>query len=333
MNQDLCQDFLDGILNNDSVAPNKNLFFKCKEDTCDGNLIETNEGLYICEECGITNHTLIDHTGDYNGDNINGGIINPHFQKSSLGTSIDAKSYHPLKRVSVWGYRPYSEKSLCDIFTEIERICMIHNIKRAVIDNAQIIFKNISQVKHQSGKNQGKKIILRNQRRRGLIGACVYKGALLQKQPRSEEQVASMFDLTLQQLRQGIKMIDTFLTDNFSTDPQEEIPSFVQRFCHELALDTEKQSMAVKIARNICRLQITCGHQSTSVAATAIILMGERLGVTITKKQLQQVTFTSDITINKTFKLVHTYKNIVADDSHTDIYLQLLHKAQNERNI
>ena len=78
-----------------------------------------------------------------------------------------------------WGQMPYKERSLSSVLIDIDSKCKKYNITKAVIDYSKILYRNIREGVHTSGKSKGKNIIIRGINRRKIIAACVFYGANL----------------------------------------------------------------------------------------------------------------------------------------------------------
>jgi hypothetical protein len=158
-------------------------------------------GYNVCEDCGVINEYFLDKTPEwttYESSEENNGrcgcATNFFLPKSSLGTSIKGKGFSRIEVLHRWGNMPYKERSLFGVLQDIEYRCRKNNIKKSIIDNAKILYKNINDTKHQTGDNKGKSHIFRGVNRKSLIAACVFYGAKLQGEPRSPKEIGDIFE-------------------------------------------------------------------------------------------------------------------------------------------
>ena len=203
------------------------------------------KGYNVCEDCGVINAYFLDKAPEwttYESSEVSNGrcgcATNYFLPKSSLGTSIKGKGFSRIEVLHRWGNMPYKERSLFEVLKTIEHNCRKHGIKKSIIDNAKILYKNISDTKHQTGANKGKSIIIRGVNRKSLIAACVFYGAKLQGEPRSPKEIGEVFDLTLTNVTSGCRKFLDLMEKNILTyDIQTSQSSdFIDRFNTKLKI-------------------------------------------------------------------------------------------------
>ncbi len=303
-------------------------------------LIEsTNDGHLICEECGVINQQLLNKKPEWNAfgsskDGENGRLgcpTNYFLPKSSLGTSIGGNSFSRIKRLQDWGKMPYKERSLWQVMKNIEAKCVKYNITKAIIDNAKILYKNISDSKHEDGENKGKHIIIRGMNREGLIAACVYFGCKLQGNPRSPKEIADIFEIKITKVTKGCRkfldiMRDRILMYNL---PSSQSTDFIERACRKLQINSSYTEIAHRISDNVNKLDLASDHQPPSVAAGSILLMSEIYSLDISKKNISDTFKITEVTIFKTYKKIAPYGKILISDEKTDKAVKMLNKKYN----
>lgn len=319
INDDSLWNILDNITDDNIKKSSKYICTDCNSS----NIIYTSgRGSYVCGDCGIENQELFDESPEWNnyddkGDNIRcGTYINPFYPKSSLGTTINASGYSKVKMLRSWGQVSYKEKSLSEVLNDIESKCKKYNITKAIIDNTKILYRNIRDLKNDNGKN----IIIRGINRKQIIAACLYFGAILQKFPRSTNEVADIFELDIKQVTKGCRNFLDIMKDNFiifNIKPSHG-SDFIERFGYKLKISKEAIQLAKIISDNSVKLDLTSDHQAISLTAASILLAINILKENINKKVVSEIFEISDVTISKTYNKMIPYKDILVDYELTD---------------
>lgn len=299
----------------------------------------TVKGYNVCEDCGIINEYFLDKAPEWttyeSSDESNGRCgcaTNSFLPKSSLGTSINGKGFSRIEVLHRWGNMPYKERSLFDVLKTIEHNCRRHNIKKSIIDNAKILYKNINNTKHQTGNNKGKNIIIRGVNRKSLIAACVFYGAKLQGEPRSPKEIGEVFGLTLTNVTSGCRkfldlMEKNILTYNIQTSQSSD---FIERFNNKLKIQKTYINIAKRISVNINKLDIASNHQPRSVAAASILLTSHIHQLGIPKKNISKEFNISEVTITKAFKEIQTHEKMIINDEITTKVYNILHNITDD---
>jgi transcription initiation factor TFIIIB Brf1 subunit/transcription initiation factor TFIIB len=321
--------------NNDDELLSNNICIICKASNL---VVDTNKSVYTCQECGAENGAVFDQRPEWTsyeeGTQENGrcGVAtNPFLPKSSMCTVIGGKGFSKLKMIQNWNQMPYKERSLSDVLQNIERNLKTYKITKAIIDNAKILYKNISEIKHNDGINKGKTIIIRGLNRSGLIAACAYYGSKLQGMPRSTKEIADIFGLKLTQVTKGCrKFLELInyqsLTYNLHSSHSYD---FIERFGYKLKLKKNHIDIAIKIAQNINKLDIASDHQPTSVASGSILLTSHIYELNVLKKDISDIFGISEVTIIKTYKKIYPYKKILINNDLTDLLLKKINQKMN----
>lgn len=290
---------------------------------------DTSSGILVCKACGQVIGELLDANPEwrqYDDDNKGeparcGMPINQLLPQSSLGTSISGRGRNRIKTLHGWNSMPYKERSLNLVLKEIHSRCDRGNILKCIEDDAKIMYKKISECKHIKGKNKGKTIIIRGSNRKGLIAACVFFACRKKGATRSPKEIADIFDLKYTEITKGCKNLLKLnkirkieLTADYSS-PEH----FITRYCHELKIKQEYIDVALKITKNIQKLNIASIHTPISIATGSILLMAEEKGLRfLTKRRIADKFHVSEVTILKTYKKLCQYADIVKDNTATD---------------
>ncbi len=305
---------------------------KCKN--CNGVNLLKNDSHYICEDCGTINNEILDRGMEYNNDNNNsrvGCAINPFLPRSSMGTKLGGNSkFRRLTEIQRWEQMVYRERSLLEVLKFIQKICETNNIQKSIVDNAQILFKNINNSKHLHGDKKGKQIIIRGENRIGLIAACIYYGSKMQKDPRTQKEIAKICNLNVTSVTRGCRKFREILQENEILDLVKpcDLLSYIERYCIKLKLNDDNINKCKKIANNIVKLDIASDHQPPSIAVGCIMLLTDINNLNINIKDISTKFKISEVTITKTYKKLSVIKHIINDDKLVDEYI----KKQDEYN-
>jgi transcription initiation factor TFIIIB Brf1 subunit/transcription initiation factor TFIIB len=223
-------------INNTEICKKIN---KSCPDCGDRNIIDDQmRGRCVCGNCGreileyFDNSIEMSNWDEKNDSDRCAQQTNYFLPQASLGTSIGGGN-SKLKRLHIWSQMPYEERSLYDVLQEIETKCRRENIPKAVIDNARNLYKKFTEQK----TKEGKKIIIRGDNRKSLIAACVLEGAKMQKLPRSNKEIAKIFDLKVKHITSGCRKLFEVMDYNIydcirSSKPED----FIDRFKGKLKL-------------------------------------------------------------------------------------------------
>lgn len=303
----------------------------CKHCLSAAMLFDSNQSKNICSNCGAESNEVFETRPEWSNyedgvqDNGRCGVAtNPFLPKSSMGTVIGGSGYSRLRMLQSWNQMPYKERSLSEVLQHIEKNLKTYKITKAIIDNAKILYKNISEIKHMDGPNKGKNIIIRGLNRCGLIAACAFYGSKIQGSPRSTKEIADIFGIKLTQVTKGCRKfleLHNYKSTTYNLN-SSHAQDFIERFGYKLKLKKNHIDIAIKIAENINKLEIASDHQPTSLAAGSILLVSYLYELNILKKSISDIFGISEVTITKTFKKIQPYKTILIDDKKTEIILR-----------
>jgi transcription initiation factor TFIIIB Brf1 subunit/transcription initiation factor TFIIB len=213
---------------------------------------------------------------------------------------------------------PYKERSLSDTLQNIEHICKKSNILKCVIDNAKILYKQISEQKYISG-NKIKNIIIRGNNRKGIMSACLYYGSKLQGYPISIKEIGNLFNIKIKSVTKGCRKFMELMKQNnlISTMLSITPKDYIERFCNKLKLNREQIEKIYKIAINVTQLYLASNHQPTSISAGSIMIYAYIYKINIPKKMISELFEISIVTIDKIFKKIFPFRKIIISDELT----------------
>lgn len=325
----------DDLATSDSTKVNNNNSqnsLSCTNCNNSDNIIEDNsQGIIVCKNCGQVLDSIMDINPEWRnlyegGDNTHHGVgVSKLLPQSSLGTTIGGGNFKSrIKTLHRWSAMPYRERSLQQVFKQFQERCAKIGILKCIEDDAKIMYKTISECKHIDGKNKGKFIIIRGKNRINLIAACIFFACKRKGVSRSPKEIADIFEINYTDITKGCKNFQKIIKKgnidiNTGFSKSED---FVERYCKELHIKEKYTNEAIKIAKNINNMNIATVHTPFSIATSSILLMAEINNITtINKKQIAKKFGVSEVTINKTYKKVKEYKDILNDQIKVDDYI------------
>ena len=286
-------------------------------ERCEHILAFSEEGFLTCtnNKCGIIYKDLVDQTAEWRyygaDDNQNsdptrcGMPINPLLQESSYGCKVlcyGPMSYEmrKLRRDTEWQSMPYKEKSQYDEFQIITTMSHNSGIPKMIIDDAIVYHKKISE----SGTS------FRADNRDGIIAASIYIACRINNCPRTAKEIAQIFNLDATSATKGCKnalsIINVLEKDmnhkektNFGKTKPE---AFIERYCSKLNINIELTKLCQFISMKIEKMDVMPENTPPSIAAGVVYFISQLCKLNISKKDVKNVSETSEVTINKCYK-------------------------------
>jgi len=218
------------------------------ETCCDKIINHTiNEGITMCRQCSNTISNIVDGpewrfygvNDTKSSDPTRCGMpVNQLLPESSVGTSISNRGGNTdmfkLRRYQRWNGMPYKERSLLKVFDEITRKSKDNDLPSIIIHEAHSLYKVVSATKISRGSN-----------RSGIIAACVYFSCKINNVPRSTNEIADIFNITVPVMTKGCKKFQEIMQMNkvdinrINDTSTISIDDFIDRFCSKLSLSEE----------------------------------------------------------------------------------------------
>ncbi len=291
-------------------------------DLCESMLAVTDEGLLGCtnKKCGIIYRDIIDQSAEWRyygaDDNSNsdptrcGMPINPLLKESSFGCKVlclGKTSYEmrKIRRYTEWQSMPYREKSQYDEFQRISIMAQNAGIPKLIIDDAMRYHKTVSEQKTFRGLN-----------RDGIIAASIYISCRINDFPRTAKEIATIFYLDNTSATKGCKnamqILNTFesqLDDEQKTKLCKTKPSdFIDRYCSRLNINNELTKLCNFVAIRIERNNLIPENTPQSIASGIVYFISQVCHLNITKTDVNRISDTSQVTINKCYKKLEEMK-------------------------
>ena len=312
------ESLLDGLTTNKHIKETVEKSLETSENCviCKSSEIIINNGQLICKECGNINYEIIDTNPEwryYGSDDSKfsdptrvGLPTNDLLPQSSLGSTISfryGESYEmkKIRNYHLWNAMPYKERSLYNVFDNIQIRAINNGIPLCIIEEAKILYKQISDVRIHRGSN-----------RNGIIASCIYKACRLQGCPRSAKEIAEMFQLNISHMTKGCKKFDEIINMNVCKNSNmsnnvTKSSDFVQRFCSKLNIGNNVCQICSYVCEKAEQFNLVSKCIPPSIAAGSIFLVCSLLKINITKKEISKTCQISEVTISKCYKNLYNY--------------------------
>jgi len=292
-------------------------------ERCESMLAFSDEGFLTCtnSKCGIIYKDLVDHSAEWRyygaDDNQNsdptrcGMPINPLLEESSYGCKVlcmGPMSYEmrKIRRYTEWQSMPYKEKSQYDEFQIITIMAQNAGIPKMIIDDAIVYHKKISEYE----------LSFRGDNRDGILAASIYISCRVNNYPRTAKEIAQIFHLDVTSATKGCKnalaIINNLEKDmdnkektNFAKTKPE---AFIERYCSKLNINNELTKLSQFISMKIEKKDIMPENTPPSIAAGVVYFISQICKLNISKRDVKNVSETSEVTINKCYKKLEKIK-------------------------
>lgn len=290
---------------------------------CKSVLIIMEDGFPTCtnNKCGIIYRHTLDYSPEwryFGADDKNandstrcGNPINPLLQESSFGCKVlcSSKSSYEMKKIrkwTEWQSMPHKEKSLYDVFQYITVMAQNSGIPKIFIDEAMVIYKDISEQK-----------IFRGLNRDGIKAASIYISCRLNGCPRTSHEISEIFKLDKASATNGCSMAMGILNNLERNDEHSQknelcstTPSmFIERYCSKLNIPSELMMLSKFVATKLEKMNCISHNTPYSIAAGIIYFIAQNCNLNISKMDIKQICGVSEPTINKCYKKMEAIKD------------------------
>jgi transcription initiation factor TFIIB len=306
-------------------------------DCCAHPLFITDEGFLACTNrtCGVIYTDIIDQGAEWrfygaddnqSGDPTRCGMpMNPLLKESSIGCKVicPAKSSYEMRKIrryNEWHSMPYKEKSQHDESQHIMLLANQAGISKCIIDDAMRYHQKLSEAKSFRGLN-----------REGIIAATIYISARLNNCPRTAKEIATIFHLDNTSATKGCKNamsiineLEQEMNNNEKTTLCNTTPiSFIERYCSKLNINTELTKVCKFIATRIEKNNLIPENTPHSIAAGIVYFVSQEFNLNVSKKNVNNVSEISEVTINKCHKKLETLRELLIPQTIRDKYAKM----------
>ena len=302
---------------------------------CNIHMRWSDEGFMTCpnQTCGFMCMDIVDSSPEwryYGGEDNNsvdptrcGMPINPLLPESSFGCKVmnsGSASYEirKLRRYTEWQSMPYKEKARYDDFQIITTLAKNANISQIIIDTALVyLIKITSQDKSFRGTN-----------RNGILAASIYLSFKKHGCSRDETEIANIFNLDISTTTTGCKTALTIINTIESALPEEERTfwikttplDFVERYCSKLNISEDLRKYCMFVSKVVEKQNLMPANTPTAICVGIIYFVSQLCNLNKTKREIHQISFISEVTINKCYKILENHKNILVPKQILDKY-------------
>lgn len=281
----------------------------CSE--CGSTDLLKHHGHSICGICGTDLGPVLQgddgsmfHDADKSGNTHRlSNSANALLQRSSLGTSIGGGSYkyRSMMRYHKYNSMPYKERSQWKIFKQIKAACDEIHIPKSICDEAQRLYKQISESCNTRG-----------QHRQGLIASCLFYACKYEGVPRTSKEIAKIFNVEFQNLTKAMKKFREIIGSKKDQSSMSTALDYIPRFCDQIGFQSREIFIAECMVAKCYILKILPECTSVSLAATILYVLNEHIVLSskITKALISKVCRLSEVTILKCYRKLQQKKQI-----------------------
>jgi len=317
---DLFNDFNDIKLSN-KKEEKENIYSTCINKDCNSSDINLYDNTYVCNNCNTLQEKYIDNQAEwryYGNDDSKkndptrcGMPENNLLPELSLGSIISNDyntSYYmyKIRKYQKWNSTSYRERSLFEIIDNITLNASNSGIPQSIIDEAKVLYKDISTKKISRGTN-----------RNGLIASSVYMSCKKHKVPRSAKEIAKVFNIDVTTMTKGCKKFHDITKSNVICSNPED---FIIRFCCNLNISDKYLNLCKSIINKADDYSIVSENAPPSIAAGVIFLVSNLCSIGIQKKDISKNCDISEVTINKCYKKLVKYKKLLITNEDINNY-------------
>jgi transcription initiation factor TFIIB len=308
--EDMIKIMNDFYENKDSLKKEEN---KCINKDCNSDKFTLEDSNYICSECNTLQGRFIDEGAEwrYYGHNDSktsdptrcGMAASDLFPEFSLGSVIayeygkNSVDMRNLVRYQKWNSTSYKERTLYHTVEHIYIHASNNGISQTIIEEAKTLYKSLSEQSLHRGLS-----------RSGVIASCLYWSCKKNKVPRSAKEISKMFNIDITTLTKGSKIFHNTLKINVDSTTAKD---FIIRFCSNLKLDKPIVDLCIRIVDVTEELGIITQNTPPSLASSIIYLVCTICKLDISKKQISEINSISEVTINKTYKNLYKYRDLI----------------------
>jgi transcription initiation factor TFIIB len=169
-----------------------------------------------------------------------------------------------------------------------------------IINDAIIYHKKISEYD----------LTFRGNNRDGIIAASIYISCRVNNYPRTAKEIATIFNLDVTSATNGCKNALSIINNlEKDMDNKEKTnlgkikpEAFIERYCSKLNINNELTRLCQFISMKIEKMDVMPENTPPSIAAGVVYFISQICKLNISKRDVKNVSETSEVTINKCYK-------------------------------
>lgn len=262
--------------------------------------IVIDEGLQVCDKCGIIFDNVIDEGAEWRNYEDNKGkdqcrtgfATSELLPESSYGSIVSFKGLSSasdkmkaIQRLSSWAMSSNSQRSWMGIFDAIQTSCTHAGLPKAIMMEACGLYKQLEHAQK-----------VRGETRRATMGAAVFVACRNHGAPRSHEEVSSLFLVNIRSLCKAI----TNFSETENTVLQTQI-GIAERLCANMKLNDDQRDKVMGLLHEIStKSEDEFEHTpKTIVAGVVAHVMGLK-----TKTHMKEISTVSGVSALSIHKIV-----------------------------
>ena len=320
--------------NNLNDSFNENNDYKFKTDTINQNdqeqCINCNifsdfkieDGYKWCSECGENNGIYIDTSPEwrYYGSEDSkscdptrcGMPVNNLLYNMSCGTMISSRGnsleVKRLRTIHKYITSNYNDRAILSIFENLNIVGLNNNINSMIVEDAKKIYKDIRDIK-----------ICRGINRDALVATCLMTSLNINNVSRSQKEIAEIFNINqthITQARKKLLELNNYIKNDLVYSINITTPdNFIPRFCSSLNIEDKYISLMKLICKKVQKLPDISENTPPAIASGIIYLICYVCKLNVTKKNISDICKISEVTINKCFKKLLIFVDLLFSDS------------------
>ena len=285
------------------------------------------DGYYWCELCGENNGLNIIETAEwrfYGSEDSKsvdptrcGCPSNNLLYSMSCGTIISSKGNSPevkrLRTIHKYITSNYNDRAILKIFDNLTIVATNNNINAIIIEHAKKIYKDIRDVKISRGIN-----------REALIATCLMTSLNINNVSRSQKEISHIFNIKQCHITQGRKKLielNNYIKNNIIYKLNiTKSEHFIPRFCSSLNIDKKYIDLMLLLSKKTNMINEISENTPPSVATGIIYYISYLCRLNISKKEISTLCNISEVTINKVYKKLLNYTDLLISDNIKKIY-------------
>jgi transcription initiation factor TFIIB len=285
------------------------------------------DGYYWCNDCGENNGINIIETAEWryygsedskmNDPTRCGGSSSNLLYNMSCGTMISSKGNSPevkrLRTIHKFITSNYNDRAILKIFDDLTIIASNHNINGIIIEHAKKIYKDIRDIKISRGIN-----------RDALVATCLMTSLNINNVSRSQKEISNIFNINqshITQSRKKLSELNNYIKNNIIYKINiTKSEHFIPRNCSILNIEKKYSDLMILICKKTSKLNDISENTPPSVACGIIYYISYLCKLNISKKDISLLCNISEVTINKVFKKLMNYTELLISSTIKENY-------------
>ena len=280
------------------------------------------DGYNSCTTCGEQLTNIIDTNAEWrfygsedtkSSDPTRCGLpVNNLLYNMCCGTMISSRGNSPevksLRTIHKYITSNYNDRAILSIFEGLNIIALNNNINSMIVEDAKKIYKDIRDIK-----------ICRGINRDALIATCLMTSLNINNVSRSQKEIAEIFNINqtyITQARKKLLELNNYIKNNLNYNINITTPeNFVPRFCSLLKIEEKYISLMKLICKKIQKLPDISENTPPAIDSGVIYFICYLCKLNVTKKHISDICKISEVTINKCFKKLLIFVDLLFSES------------------